>query len=481
MKKSVLLINPPSSFLIDERVFTPTGILYVASELESRNYDVKILDLSRKNNEGVEEFKETFVNKIKECAEDYDIIGVSSTSPQYKYALKILREIRRANPNAVTILGGAHATLVSALRTKMIKQYGNDENLEKKLNDFDPNFKSVAEFDYVVEGGASGIFQAINGCDSKWIKSEQVSGSIPKMARHLINMDSYSYKLTNPKTGEVVKATNVMSQWGCPFSCNFCSGRNHPFYRTVVQNPVDETIAELDFLNEQYGIKGFMFFDDELNINPKRFTELLIKLKEKHEEKGYVYRGFVKSELIINKTPNLLQEMANAGFVEVCTGVESGSDRILKDVIKKNTNSSINYNVVQLAKEAGVNFKTFAMIGHPTETEEDVAKTLEWLIKANPTSFDITVLQPYPGSPIYDNAIKDEVTGIFYLPKNDTDLSFDKASLYFDKPDFGKEETVSFYKGIPGKYVSNVWTRELSREKIAELRDIIEEIAKEKK
>ena len=480
MKKSVLLVNPPSSFLIDERVFTPTGILYVASELESRNYKVKILDLSRKNNESIEDFKKNYTSRIHEYAEDYDVIGVSSTSPQYKYALDILREVRRASPDATTIIGGAHATLISALRTKMIKQYGNVDNLEQKLHDFDPNFKSIAEFDYVVEGGASGIFEAINGGD-KWIKSDKVSKSIPKMSRHLINMDSYNYSLANPKTGEVVKATNVMSQWGCPFSCNFCSGRNHPFYRTVVQNAIDKTIDELDFLNEEYGIKGFMFFDDELNINPKRFNELLVKLKEKHEEKGYIYRGFIKSELIIKKTPNLLQEMADAGFAEVCTGVESGSDRILKEVIKKHTNASINYDVVQLAKKAGVNFKTFTMIGHPTETEEDAIKTLEWIIKANPTSFDITVLQPYPGSPIYDDALRDENTGIFYLPKNDEDVSFENASLYFNKPDFGKEETVSFYKGIPGKYISNVWTPELSRERIVELRDIIEKEGKAKK
>ena len=40
---SVCLITPPSSFLLDERVFVSLGILKVAASLEARNYPVNFL------------------------------------------------------------------------------------------------------------------------------------------------------------------------------------------------------------------------------------------------------------------------------------------------------------------------------------------------------------------------------------------------------------------------------------------------------
>ena len=43
---NVCLINLPSPFLLDERVFLSLGILKVASSLESRGYKVDFLDLN---------------------------------------------------------------------------------------------------------------------------------------------------------------------------------------------------------------------------------------------------------------------------------------------------------------------------------------------------------------------------------------------------------------------------------------------------
>jgi hypothetical protein len=506
----VLLINPPSPFLIEERVFAPTGVLYAAAELRSKGVPVEVLDLARRPRASdqqqhytalVSDYEREYLDQVRDAARDFSFIGVSATTPQFKFAVKILDAIRDANPDARTVIGGAHPTLVSGLRNRMIARLVQEDpsfksrpmDLEAVLDDFDPNFASVARFDHVVAGGAGGIFEIFRGSAPKWITSEKLGkniDAIPIPARDLIDLHSYNYTLKNPRTGEVVRTTNVMSQWGCPFPCNFCSGRDDDFYRTVRKVSPAATVRELDHIHDTYGIKGFMFFDDELNIDNPRFRELLVLLKRRHEERGYVYRGFVKSELITERYPDTYKLMIDAGFAEACTGVESGSERILKEVIRKNTSVEINLKSARLAHEAGISFKAFTMIGHPMETEADALETYQWILNARPTGFDVTVHQPYPGAPVYDFAVKDPKSEVYFLTQREVDVGrkrmFTRGSdirdavFFFRKLDFADQDSDSFYKGKPGDYTSNVWTPALSAERIVELRDFIELEAKKK-
>ncbi len=510
MNGKVLLINPPSPFLIEERVFAPTGILYAAAELEQHGFAVDVLDLARRSSVQdkdhhydhlVASYEREYLSQVRDAAKEYGVIGVSATTPQFKFAAKILDEVRAANPDAKLLLGGAHATMIGGLRRRMIAHLleedpslAQDEaRLEETLHRFDPNFRSVGRFDHIVSGGANGILTAMSGTGEQWITAEKLGKNIdgiPLPSRHKIDLQSYQYTLRNPRTGEVVQATNIMSQWGCPFPCNFCSGRDDDFYRTVRTRSPDVTIQELDEIHEKYGFKGFMFFDDELNVVPKRFLELLDLLKERHLSRGYVYRGFVKSEIITERHPETYARMIDAGFAEACTGVESGSERILSHVIRKNTTPEINLRSAQLAREAGISFKAFTMIGHPYETERDVLDTYDWLLGARPTGFDITVHQPYPGAPVYDFAVKDDATGLFFLTEAEVDIArrrkftsgsrIEDAVFFFKKPDYADPDVDTFYKGRPGEYQSNVWTPWLSRERIVELRDFIEADVREK-
>lgn len=52
--------------------------------------------------------------------------------------------------------------------------------------------------------------------------------------------------------------------------------------------------------------------------------------------------------------------------------MESGSDRILK-LIRKNTTAEINSRARRIAKEHGIRFKAFTMIGHLGETRKEMA------------------------------------------------------------------------------------------------------------
>lgn len=352
----ITFIIPPSPYLINDRVFVSLGILYVASTLEQRGYKVKVLDLKGQKD---------WQNQVRKIA-NYDniMVGITAVTPDFPIVLQILNIIKSVNKNVPVVIGGAHATVAP---------------------------RQCEMFDKIIIGdGITGIFLALEENNQKIIHGAMVENldELPLPARHLIDFKSYNYEINGRK------ATNVMSQFGCPFSCIFCCGRNIPEYRKVRYRSPKNFVNELDFLNEKYGYTAFMIHDDEFNLDKLRTLEIC-KLLRKRE---YIFRGFVRPDLF---TAQIANAMAGAHFYEVDVGVESGSARILQ-LIQKKATPEINSQARKIAAKYGIKFKAFVTIGHPSETYEDILLTKRWLIDNAPDAFEIYMVTPYPGAPIYD-------------------------------------------------------------------------------
>ena len=150
---------------------------------------------------------------------------------------------------------------------------------------------------------------------------------LPFPARHLLDVDSYQYKIDGGP------ALSLIAQLGCPFGCGFCGGRISPFLRRIRMRTSESIVQEVVHLYETYGIKGFMFYDDELNVNPK-FVELMNLIAKAQETLGVEFRlrGFIKAELF---TDEQAEVMYRAGFRWILVGFESGHERILTNIQKK--------------------------------------------------------------------------------------------------------------------------------------------------
>jgi len=427
----VAVINPPSPFLIDERVFPNMGLVRVATELDKK-HDVDFHDLSGiKDGESV----------IKEIANDYDYYLFGGTTPQFKHTHKLFKALKDENPKARTVIGGPHASAISSLRNKGV---------------FDINTEALYNYDTIFEGEAE---QSDNMFKLGWQKGDLIKSIddvlIPD--ERFLDRKSYHYYLNGKET------TSIQTQRGCPNQCEFCCGRDIEMYNKVRQHSPERVIKELDKLHEA-GYESFMWYDDEVNINPNRLEELCDVLSTR----PYQHRGFVTSDQVV-KHPETIKWLKKAGFVKLCTGVESGSDRIL-NVIHKRANSEQNYEAARIIKDAGIHYEAFMMIGHPSENPADVARTIGWINKADPDDFDIGILTPYPGSKIYDDAV----------PSTKFEgYNFEYKGLYFNRPDFSKED--SYYKGLNTQSASFTRTDEMTEKYIHDKRDKIQEMQKSKK
>lgn len=432
----VLLINPPSPFLLDDKVFPPLGLLQVASELEATGHQVKVADFG-----GISNIQAAVEQEVLE--EDWDVYGLTATTPQFPTAVDIMHRLRGVDPSKRVILGGPHATVMP---------------------------ESCGQFDTIVLGdGEDAIAQAIQPDSPKIIDyaSTTQKGELNWRwpARHLIDMQAYQYRLGG-RLG-----TSMMLSQGCPYQCSFCCGRLVPYYRRVRSRNVDDVVKEMEHLVTAYGVGAVMAFDDEINL----LNEPLIEFCDKIAPLGLKFRAFVKANLFNDIQA---EAMARAGFTDVCTGVESGDDRVL-GIIDKQTTREVNKRFVDLCRKYGMRSKAFCSLGHPGENQESAENLKSWLLYAKPDDFDVTVITIYPGTPIWAGR---EVVGeedgkrVCKFTKKSRNIRENGATIFFEELDYSKD--FAFYKGRPKEYVSHVWTPDLSKLELVSLRDEIEEVVR---
>ncbi|HUK33867.1 MAG TPA: radical SAM protein [Vicinamibacterales bacterium] len=460
MSLPVCLVIAPSGFLLDERVFMSLGILRIAAVLEQHGIAVELLDLS-----GIENYEDVVrLHAIASVATRY---GITATTPQMPAAVKVAEAIKSARPNAVTILGGPHVTLVNAA-VKRERRIGVEGRAARALD------LLKQSFDVLVAGdGETAIFVALelalSECPALIDADEPRSSlfltsaaltNLPFPARHLVDVDSYHYAIDGRR------ALSLIAQLGCPFECGFCGGRSSPMLRRVRTRTTDNIIGEMMDLYERYGITGFMFYDDELNVN-KEMIGLMRAIREAQEKIGVDWRlrGFVKAELFNDEQA---RELYAAGFRWLLIGFESGAPAILTNINKKATRDD-NTRCLEISEKAGLKVKALMSVGHPGESPDTVEATRDWLIETRPADFDVTIITTYPGTPYYDEAVPHaSIPDVWTYTYARTG---DRLHAY----DVDYTRVAEYYKGDPdGGYHAYVFTDALSAKALVDARDYVE-------
>lgn len=396
----VTFIQPGSVYLLDDRAFPPLGILYLASWLRKHGHEVTFIDLA-----GVPDWKKTLYDEAHKMS-GAAWVGITCTTPQYYDAMKIRDRIRALELDVPVVVGGIHITsLVYANEMDFLKTDGFDA--------------------YCTGEGYNAVLQMCddvkNGVKLSRLYSAPILKNIdelPFAARDLIDLKSYNYKLGG------VLATSLYTQYGCHYQCSYCESRMAGSNVVRMMNP-QRIQDEVRHIRDTYGVHGMMFYDDELNLDKGRFLGICDKLRELGD---ITWRGFV----VASKWDALMAVAAKkSGCYEIASGIESGSPKILKNIMKPATRE-INKRFVITAKRAGLRVKAFMIVGLPGETWDTIRESDTFLeeLKSEgcaPDDIDFSITQVYKGSNIYRDRAK-------------LDIQF--------KDDYEK----SYYKSIPTVY-----------------------------
>jgi radical SAM superfamily enzyme YgiQ (UPF0313 family) len=441
-------INPPSEFLTDQRVFISLGILRVATQLKNEN--VKFLDLSNEK-----DYNSLIYNFIKENS--LNIICLTATTPHIEIVFKFAKFIKE-NFNIKIILGGPHITLMySSL------QHGTPD-IKKICKKHIKNLLKYIDT-LVIGDGEFAIHKAIH-TNEKVINAEEdetlfVSKNYDDVAianRDFLDVNSYHYFIDGKKS------TNIISQIGCPYQCGFCSGRDSKSFNHIRKRSIPNIIKEIDILHKKYGYEGFMFYDDEINLNKIYFENFLLELikYQKDNKVEFNLRAFTRSNLLSKYQAEL---MYKAGFRWLLVGFESGSDRILKNMNKGCTVQD-NSKCFEIARESNLKIKALMSIGHPGESHKTIKESINWLKLVKPDETDITIVSIYPGSYYFDKAIAINKNLLKYTNPETNDF------LLIQNIDFLNQS--NFYKSKSNEYASYVSTETLSPDQIVKERLLME-------
>jgi hypothetical protein len=228
----------------------------------------------------------------------------------------------------------------------------------------------------------------------------------------------------------------------------------------------ENVVAEMTHLHQSYGVRGFMLYDDELNVNPQMMNLMAnIQVGQKRLQVEFRLRGFIKAELF---TEAQAAAMYRAGFRWILVGFESGAPQILGNINKRATQDD-NTRCLKIAREHGLKVKALMSVGHPGESEETIEQTREWLLRVRPDDFDVSIITTYPGTPYYDHAVPHpDRSGIWVYTYAKTG-----DRLYTHDLDYAL--VADYYKGNPdGGYHAFVYTDFLSGDALVELRDRLE-------
>lgn len=416
-----LLVCPPfqrftSDFLVSVHHF-PLGLGYIAGALEQAGYPVEIYDadLYAKPTYNAEisqvriaahrpdhvnallDFEHKVWQEVEALFREKkpDIIGVTTKSVILPSAFIVARVAKKVNKDIVVVFGGAGATTVTEQVLQdhpidfVVRGEGEQTMTElvEMLHSPNPDFYQIEGLSFKDDDG-----RIVNNKSRAVVKDID---TLPYPARHLL--------IDSDKLPDILyKAINgdIMTSRGCPFACTFCAVNIVWGGRSARMRSANDVVEEVLYQKEHYGVKNFIFWDDLFTIKRKRVVEICNLLIKK--EANINWTCFIRVDTIDRE---LLALMKQAGCNRVEVGLESGSNRVLKEMKKGITVEQI-HKAAEMLNEAGIRWTALLMIGMPSETKEEMAATME-LLKLSPTEVILSIFSPYAGTPLHDK-LKDE-------------------------------------------------------------------------
>lgn len=376
----IALVHPPPRSEFDRHWarFPALGIAYVASSLRAAGHEIRLLD-------GKLDY--LTVDDIVASVRDNppDLVGLTCMTVEYPRAVEIARRIKLRRADLPVVVGGAHVNAV-----------GRQALVEGDAFDY----ACIGEGEYL----ACELAEALeNGTDPAGIP-----GLVSRRGREIVTApprpppENYdllpfpAWDLFRP-----VKTLPLLTHRGCPFQCVFC-GHNSGFkprYRTPA-NVLDEVEAIL----ARYGPERIRIEDETFGLHMGRTKAILEGIISRDLHRRVRFSAQTRVDRVDDEFMRLLK---TANFEVLELGVESGNPDMLLSIQKGITLDQVEH-AVALARQKGLRVWCKFILGHPHETHETVRDTMNFIAKINPDQLSVSIMTPFPGTPIHEMALRGE-------------------------------------------------------------------------
>lgn len=376
----VALVQPPPRSEFDRHWarFPGLGIAYVASSLRAAGHTIELLD-GKLDGLAVDDI----VTRVR--ASRPDLVGITCMTVEYPRAVEIARRIRHDRPDVPIVVGGAHVNAVQGQALEECEEFdfacvGEGEHLACELADALERNRDISSIPGLVHR---------NG------------GAIVLPVPRLPPADYDTLPFPAWDLFRSVDTLPLITHRGCPFKCVFCSHNSgfKPRYRTPA-NVLDELGEILD----RYRPDRVRIEDETFGLHMGRTKAIL---------EGIISRGFHRRVTFSAQTrvdrvdAEFIRLLETASFETLELGVETGNPDVLERIEKGIRLEQVE-RAVGLAKANGLRVWCKFILGHPDETHATIRDTVDFIAKINPDQLSVSIMTPFPGTPIHEMARRGE-------------------------------------------------------------------------
>jgi radical SAM superfamily enzyme YgiQ (UPF0313 family) len=379
------------------------------------------------------------------------LIGFSCLTMQYPEALRLarlLRERARRDGRALPplVVGGVHPTMVpeAVMADGAWDHVGVGEcedALLELVTRIERGESPAGVANFVSWRGGTRPAQAERAPvdESLWVRNPV--GEFPDVAA--LPQPDYELFDTARITAQKHGWFGLMTSRGCPYRCTYCL--NHKIvdrYREELGRgtsqigffrfrPPESMVEEIRWVLERYpGIGTFILDDDLFTLDASH----AVAFARAYRAAGFTVPWVVNSH--VNRLdPTLARELAAGGCKILKLGIESGSERVRREVLQRYMSDEDILETVRVAEETGLHTSGFVMVGLPFESREERLATVDLLARALIGRFRTSVFYPFPGTESHALAVR----GGFVDPARAGSLTDFTASSCLD---FGAEENL---------------------------------------
>lgn len=371
----------------------PYALAILASMFDRERYKIKIVDAN------IDDWtEERFEDEVRSWGPD--LVGASVLANEFGVTGHITCECaKRVSRSITTVLGGVYPTTRpnDAIKNPFVDYaiIGEGEYLFPALVRY---LEGDAEFP------TEGLAYRENGRAVIQERSPFVEplDALPYPAFELTDYERYAHEsfkhvVDAPRSLPYAK---MITSRGCPIGCTFCQVEVISGKITRYQS-AQRVVDEMEWLIEKYGVKAIDFLDDNFLGHKGRCREIFSEMIRR--KVPVVWNAANVSSWFLND--ELLELMKASGCQYVSIAVESGTERVLKHIIKKPVKLPHVKAMVEKVRSLGMDSTTLWVIGSPGETWEEIRETIrvaEWM-DADYTK--INVATPYPGTELFDMAV----------------------------------------------------------------------------
>jgi len=447
----LVLINPPVTYSKTEvggTITPPLGIAYLAAYAREKGIPVKVIDAVGEKPEQITQWKNyslrgmTFEEILAEIPKETKLVGVSNLFTfSFPIVEGLLKKVKKQGIK--TVVGGAHP---SAVPEEVLKSSSIDYVIISEGEE-----SLVALYDYVIGRrrtlNIDGIGYKVKGKIKINPKKHFIKDldSLPYPARDLLPMKNY-WKTREAHGPTKDRWTPILSSRGCPYNCTFCTS---PLWNFCWRARSPENVVnEIEYCVRKMGIREFHFEDENMTLDKKRLLDICKEIIRRDLNITWQTPNGIRASVTDEE---MLEAMNKSGCTHITVAPESGSERVLNEIINKKQNLESVERVVTTANKLGMRTAAFFILGLPGETKDDLEKTVEFgkkLAKLGLDEVDFGLFVPLPGSELYKHLEKEDLEKLKeanYMEDLSKAISWSKYVTDEELKNYRRRAYLSFY------------------------------------